>query len=145
MKISQVRERVPKAALAAIALVMFYLPIRYGVWLIAAAIAAWLVTGNEAVYDYIKGCGKALDQACNALLGGHHKEVVSSRIGKTIYLHHKFPQIVPRVPLWMRAIRRAMDRIEAQHVFKAIEPEPGFRLLPEQKDEAIELARKGEL
>lgn len=138
-----VRERLPRALAALLALAIFYWSIRVGVWLILAGILAWLLSGSERIYDWVASCGKGLDSAVNAILGGDHRETVSSRIGKAYYLHHKFPSVYERPAWWMRLIRVALDRIENDHVFKAIEPPLGIPLLQEQKDEALHLAQQG--
>jgi hypothetical protein len=110
------------------------------------AIVLWAVTGNQFLRGWVYRTGKGTDQVNNAgWFAGDHKETISSHVGKRYYQHFKFPTNLYAPTPAMRVVRWLTDKFEPQHVFKAIELQPGEVFTPEQKQEAIGLAQKGRI
>lgn len=92
-------------------------------------ILLWLLTGWQSVYAWVGRTGKSSDQLANAgVLGGHHKETVSSHAGR--YYEAKFGNSYKgrpatdssiKIPVWAVVVNRITGLIEKDHVLKAVE------------------------
>lgn len=93
------------------------------------ALVYWVATGSDAVRAWVGAFGKAEDQAANAaVLGGHHKETVSSHAGRWMELKYgnpydRIPARDPglRLPMWVLAVHTVTGLFEKDHVLKAVE------------------------
>lgn len=94
-------------------------------------ILAWVATGRQSIYDWVKDTGKAIDSLANtAVLRGHPKETVSSHAGRYIQRGRIDPS--RPAPRWARFVAWLTGLFEEDHAVKAIEE--AFRNQPLKGD-----------
>jgi len=82
---------------------------------IPLSILYYVITGDSSTRDYVARYGKAIDQAANVvLLDGHHKETISSHVGRKIVAGVEL-SLTEGFIVWLTNL------VEKDHCVKAIE------------------------
>lgn len=82
-------------------------------------IFAWLFTGDQRAFDWVKKTGKGTDALNNgAWFGGNVKETISSHVGRLI-LYERATGIPS--PMWARILAWVLNKFDDNHAIDAVE------------------------